>query len=204
MAAMRQVVRWPCRDSATMTDAARTQPPSPHPEPEESHVSFDALIEKVRQAEIALEAKERQTTANWRQAKGSWRAAWTPGRIVFAGLATGFLFGRAEPFKRAAGGGAMQLISALGSLIAGENARKAADKADDAADAVQDATGAVPDGAAAVATARAVDPAADEDHSDATPYRDPSQRSRSAEARPHLGGVDPEELPESLRDRGRL
>ncbi len=185
-------------------------PPATHPEPEEPPpVSFDALIEKVRQAEIALEAKERQTTANWRQAKSSWRAAWTPGRIVFAGLATGFLFGRAEPFKRAAGGGAMQLISALGSLVAGENARKAADKADDAAEAVQDATGVAPDSvapanAAVGANLGAPDPDDADDPADAGPYRDPTRRSRSAEARPHVGGLDPDELPESLRDRGRL
>ena len=49
-------------------------------------MGFDALIEKVRQAEIALEARERQAAADWRQTRTSWRAAWTPGRVVLAGL----------------------------------------------------------------------------------------------------------------------
>ena len=76
-------------------------------------MSFDALIQKVKQAETALEAQERQTAADWRQLKASWRELWTPGRIVIAGLVSGFMVGRAEPFKRAAGGGALQLLSAL-------------------------------------------------------------------------------------------
>jgi hypothetical protein len=52
-------------------------------------MSFDALLQKVKQAETALEAQERQAAADWRQFKASWRAAWTPGRIVVAGLFAG-------------------------------------------------------------------------------------------------------------------
>lgn len=98
-------------------------------------MGFDALIEKVRQAETVLEAKERQANADWRQAKATWRALWTPGRIVLAGVVAGFVVGRAEPFKRAAGGGTLQLISALGGLFAGGNAQAAADQAEAAAQA---------------------------------------------------------------------
>jgi len=100
-------------------------------------VGFDALIEKVRQAEVALEAKERQTSADWRQVKSSWRAMWTPGRIVIAGLVSGFIVGRAEPFKKAAGGGTLQLISALSSLFAGGSAQAAASEASDAKQAAE-------------------------------------------------------------------
>lgn len=100
-------------------------------------MGFDALIEKVRQAEVALEAKERQTGADWRQVQSSWRAMWTPGRIVLAGLASGFVVGRAEPFKRAAASGTLQLISALGSLFAGGSAQAAAGEAADAAQAAE-------------------------------------------------------------------
>ena len=100
-------------------------------------MGFDALIEKVRQAEVALEAKERQTTDHWRRVKSSWRAMWTPGRIVVAGLVSGFVVGRAEPFKRAAGGGTLQLISALSSLFAGGSAQAAAGEAADAAQAAE-------------------------------------------------------------------
>ena len=62
-------------------------------------MSFESLIDKVRQAETALEASERQAGANWRQFKVSWKQAWTPGRIVSIGLVSGFLVGKAEPAK---------------------------------------------------------------------------------------------------------
>ena len=102
-------------------------------------MGFDALIEKVRQAETALEAQERRVGADWRQLRASWRSLWTPGRIVLAGLATGFMVGRAEPFKRAAGGGVLQLLTALSGMFAGGSAQAAASEASDAADAAQDA-----------------------------------------------------------------
>ena len=100
-------------------------------------MGFEKLIEKVRQAEVALEAKERQTSADWRQVKASWRAMWTPGRIVIAGLVGGYIVGRAEPFKKAAGGGVLQLISALSSLFAGGSAQAAASEAADAKQAAE-------------------------------------------------------------------
>jgi hypothetical protein len=102
-------------------------------------MSFDALIQKVRQAETALEAQERRAGADWRQLRATWRALWTPGRIVLAGIAAGFVVGRAEPFKRAAGGGVLQLVTALSGLFAGGSAQAAASEAGNAADAAQEA-----------------------------------------------------------------
>ena len=111
-------------------------------------MSFDALIEKVRQAETALEAQERRAGADWRQFRASWRALWTPGRIVLAGLAAGFVPGRAEPFKRAAGGGVLQLVTALSGLFAGGSAQAAASEAGYAAEAAEAAqAAATPDDA---------------------------------------------------------
>lgn len=98
-------------------------------------MGFDALIQKVRQAEAALEAQERRVGADWRQLRGTWRALWTPGRIVLAGIAAGFFVGRAEPFKRAAGGGVLQLLTALSGLFAGGSAQAAANEAGEAAEA---------------------------------------------------------------------
>ena len=69
-------------------------------QPTGADVGFEALKEKVRQAEAALEAKERQATADFRQVKSSWRLAWTPGRIVIAGLVSGFVVGKLEPTKK--------------------------------------------------------------------------------------------------------
>lgn len=98
-------------------------------------MGFDALITKVQQAEAALESRERRTGEQWRQLKGSWRAAWTPGRIVVAGLAAGFLVGRARPLRLAGSGGALNLLSALSGLLASGSAQVAAEHADEAAGA---------------------------------------------------------------------
>lgn len=116
-------------------------------------MSFDALIQKVRQAETALEAQERRAGADWRQLRATWQSLWTPGRIVLAGIAAGFVVGRAEPFKRAAGGGVLQLVTALSGLFAGGSAQAAANEAGDAADAAQHA-GTATRGDAAASQAR--------------------------------------------------
>lgn len=98
-------------------------------------MSFESLIQKVNQSEAALEAQERQVAADFRQLKSSWRAAWTPGRIVIAGLVTGFLTGRAEPLQNAArSGSVVRLVSLLSNLFAGSVAYEAAEDADEAAD----------------------------------------------------------------------
>ena len=107
-------------------------------------MSFESLIEKVRQAESALEASERQTGADWRQFKASWREAWTPGRIVSMGLVSGFLVGKVEPAKRMVrGSGALQLVTALAGLFAGGSAQAAAGEAEHAADTARQTAAAV-------------------------------------------------------------
>ena len=108
-------------------------------------MGFDALITKVQQAETALESRERHTVEQWERLKRSWRSAWTPGRIVVAGLATGFLVGRARPLRAASGGGVLQLLTALSGLLASGSAQVAAEEAGQAADAAE--TVATPDSA---------------------------------------------------------
>lgn len=95
-------------------------------------MSFQDLIAKVQQAERALEAHERRASADWRQLKSSWREAWTPARIVVAGVVSGFLVGRARPMRAVSGGGALQMVSALAGLFAGGNAQAAAEEAEQA------------------------------------------------------------------------
>ena len=99
---------------------------------------FEQLVAKVQQAEDALEAQERSVAADLRQLKTSWRAAWTPWRIVVAGLVSGFVVGRAEPM-RAIGksGGLMQMVSMVASLVAGGSAKVAADEATETKEQVQ-------------------------------------------------------------------
>ena len=103
-------------------------------------MGFDALITKVQQAEAALESRERQTGEQWRQCKLAWRRAWTPGRIVVAGLAAGFLVGRTRPLKLAGSGGLLNLVTALSGLLASGSAQAAAAEAGEAADAAEHAT----------------------------------------------------------------
>lgn len=107
-------------------------------------MSFDALIAKVQQAEAALEARERQTSEQWRQLKLTWRQVWTPGRIVIAGLATGFMVGRGRPLRVASGHGVLQMLSALSGLLASGSAQVAAEEAGQAANAAQTAAAATP------------------------------------------------------------
>jgi hypothetical protein len=153
-------------------------------------MGFDALIEKVRQAEVALEAKERQTAADLRQMRASWRAMWTPGRIVIAGLVSGFLVARAEPFKKAAGGGTLQLISALSSLFAGGSAQAAAEQASDAARVAE--TSAPPQQPAPEPSAWPASQPASQSPSQPSP-----QRAVATRAPPH-------EDPDAFRGQGHL
>lgn len=108
-------------------------------------MSFDKLIVKVRQAEDTLEARERQVSANVRQLKQSWKTVWTPGHIVVAGLAGGFLTGRMSPASRAGATGVsvLRILSTLSGLMATSTAREAAGQAEQAADSAEDAVDAV-------------------------------------------------------------
>jgi hypothetical protein len=101
--------------------------------------SFHQLIEKVAQAEAALEAQERRVAADWRQLKASWKTGWTPGRIVLAGLVSGFVVGRVEPVKAGAKGGTiMQMITALSGLLASARAKEAATEVEHVAERVDE------------------------------------------------------------------
>ncbi len=119
----------PRRDATPMDSTAN----------EGRQVGFEALIEKVAQAEQALEASERLTATRWDTFKTTWRASWTPGRIVAAGLASGFLVGRAQPMKLAGSGGVLNLATALAGIFAGTGAQAAAKQAEDAASAAEGA-----------------------------------------------------------------
>jgi hypothetical protein len=117
-------------------------------------MSFESLIDKVHQSEQALEAKERQTAADWRQCKASWRGLWTPTRLIAVGMVSGFIVGKVEPAKHAVkGGGALQLLSAVAGLFAGGSAQAAAGHAMNAADKARQTTAAVENGADAAPAA---------------------------------------------------
>jgi len=124
-------------------------------------MGFKQLLTKVQQAEAALEARERRVGAEWQRLKVTWKEGWTPGRVIIAGLVSGFVVGRAAPVRAAARSGQiMQLVTMLSGLFAGGSAQVAATEAEHAADTaegVADAvapqagstqSGAVPSGAA--------------------------------------------------------
>ena len=125
-------------------------------------MSFEKLLKKVEQAEDALEAQERRTAADWRQLKRSWKASWTPGRIVLAGLASGFLVGRAEAGKAMASGrGILRMLASLSALLASGQAQAAADEAEAAAETAEDTAETAAEAVGAhppVATAEAYEP----------------------------------------------
>ena len=103
-------------------------------------MGFNALIAKVQQAEAALESRERRTGEHWRQWKAIWRAAWTPGRIVVAGLAAGFVAGRVQPLQLAGKGREwLKLLQLAAPLLAGVAARAVDDDPRAPTDAGEDA-----------------------------------------------------------------
>ena len=107
-------------------------------------MGFDALLDKVKQAERTLENREREAVDRWQQLARSWRAAWTPGRIVVVGLVAGFVAGRAKPLQLArSGNGIVSLLQMLAPLLAGLQAGvQTAQSAQD--EARQDAQAATP------------------------------------------------------------
>ncbi|HEY5805158.1 MAG TPA: hypothetical protein VIT90_15840 [Lysobacter sp.] len=110
---------------------------------------FEQLIQKVDQAEDVLEASERRVADTLGGLRDSWREAWTPGRIVIAGLVAGFVVGRAEPIRALSkSGGLMQMITMVSGLFAGGSAQVAAEGAEQAAASAEQAAG-VPSGASA-------------------------------------------------------
>ena len=118
-------------------------------------MGFHELIDKVKQAETALEAQERQAAADWRQFRASWHALWTPGRIVLAGVAAGFMTGSTSPLRGAAAGrGLLQLATVVSGLFASGSAQAAANEAEHAADATAGSAAAADAG---LASARAFD-----------------------------------------------
>jgi len=124
-------------------------------------MGFKQLLTKVQQAEAALETKERRVAAEWRQLKTTWKAAWTPGRVVIAGLVGGFLVGRAQPLRAAAGSNQfMQLVTTLSGLFAGGSAHVAAEEAQQAAQSAEGVADAVAPQSAAVPPATASQAAA--------------------------------------------
>lgn len=108
-------------------------------------MNFEALKARVERAEALTEGRMLQTQDHYQALRGTWRQAWTPTRILIAGLASGFLVGRTNPERtmeklRVLGGPKwIQLISSASGLVASLQASFAATTAKSAADTADDA-----------------------------------------------------------------
>lgn len=150
-------------------------------------MKFDAIRRRVERSEQLVDGRALQTRVRADALKSTWRESWTPARIIIAGLAAGFLTGRAEPakaLKQLGGGGRwIQLVGALSGLvaslqssIAAAGAGKAVDRADEAAsqagDAAAAAQTAVDEATPGPTPARPADADADADASQPLPHSD--------------------------------
>lgn len=88
-------------------------------------MNFDALQKRVRRAENVVQARMDDTVGHWGRLDAAWRSAWTPGRIVIAGLAGGFLAGKLEPNGAFSGARWLQMIGSVSGLVASAQASMA-------------------------------------------------------------------------------
>ena len=100
---------------------------------------FEKLLQHVQRAEQRVELRANHAQLQWATLKQAWRAGWTPGRIVIAGLVSGFLAGRTEPLRAMNGARWMQMFTAVSSFLATAQAAAAAETAEQAADTAQEA-----------------------------------------------------------------
>lgn len=99
---------------------------------------FEKLLQHVQRAEQRVELRATHTQTQWSTLKQAWREGWTPGRILIAGVVSGFLVGRAEPLRTLTGARWMQMFTAVSSFLATAQAAAAAEQAEQAADTAQD------------------------------------------------------------------
>lgn len=144
-------------------------------------MSFEELQAKVERAEAALEARERQTAADFRVFGGIWRSGWTPPRIIIAGLAGGLLAGWVRPGHAIAGAQPARWLQMLGSVAGLVGSVQAAFAAGAAEEAAEDAGAAARDAnpAPEPAATAAEAPAAPSGHRHAAPP--PAAASHTAE-----------------------
>ena len=96
---------------------------------------------RIERASQVMDGRRTQLRQNMQQMRSTWHAAWTPWRILGAGLGAGFVSGKLDPEKAAAGVASrfaaapkiLQLLTALSGLLAATRAQVAAAEAEFAA-----------------------------------------------------------------------
>src|SRR3546814_2899218 len=98
-------------------------------------VKFGAIRRRVERSEQLVDGRALQTGVRADALKSTWRESWTPARIIIAGLAAGFLAGRADPARvlkqLGSGGRWIQLVGALSGLAASLQSSIAADRSEE-------------------------------------------------------------------------
>jgi len=79
---------------------------------------FELLRQRVQRAEQRVSSCSDQAQAQRVAFFDAWRRGWTPGRIVVAGLLSGFLVGRSQPLSRMDGARWLQMAGTLSSMFA--------------------------------------------------------------------------------------
>ncbi len=99
-------------------------------------MNFEALKRRVERAERLVDGRIEETVAHKTRLKHEWRRAWTPGRIIIAGLVGGFLIARANPLRTLGSVSTtrwVQLATSVSGLLASLKAAYAAETAEAAA-----------------------------------------------------------------------
>ena len=126
---------------------------------DDAPLDMGVVQRRIARADQLLTGRSAQLKANLAQVQGTWKASWTPLRILGAGLGLGFVSGKLKPEKAATGLAAqlgaapkvLQTLTALTGLLAASKAKETADEAVDKAEAAQAATPELARAAAAAA-----------------------------------------------------
>lgn len=123
---------------------------------------FELLRQRVERAETRVESCMDRAYSHRQVFRDAWRRGWTPGRIVVAGLLSGFLVGRAEPLSKVGGARWLQMLGTVSTMLASMRAAAASEDAGEAADVAANVAveAAVQNGAPGPVSAAAAAPAA--------------------------------------------
>jgi hypothetical protein len=99
---------------------------------------FEQLRLRVQRAELRVSSCTARASAHRHEFGEAWRRGWSPGRIVIAGLLSGFLVGRAEPLSKVGGTRWLQMLGTVSTMLA---SLKAASVSEDAAQTADVAAG---------------------------------------------------------------
>lgn len=80
-------------------------------------MNLKAQHARVQLAEQALQARASETLSQTQQLAACWRANLSPGRVIVAGLALGFVVGRARPLQWAGSAGVLTMLRSVSQLF---------------------------------------------------------------------------------------